>query len=236
MAVEAVGERNGRYPDVRRTTRIAHQAAVALVAGGLIGCAYHGTLRPGFYSPPQTTAKLPLRAALVVGENLEALEYSAEAGWWGHSVHIKTHPALKQALTEASQSLFESVEVVRTAASQSSAADIVILPTVEMREHVLYTKLVAKEPNSGETLREYEASGNVFIAIPGSVRALAIINGVFCGLLTPIATPLTTELLGAAAEESLERRLGSNVRQMTEEIGNDRALVTKVKSVRSPLG
>ena len=32
VAVEAVGERNGRYPDVRRTTRIAHQAAVALVA------------------------------------------------------------------------------------------------------------------------------------------------------------------------------------------------------------
>jgi hypothetical protein len=194
------------------------------------GCAYHGTLRPGFYVPREAPAKVALRAALVVGENLESLEYEEHFAW-GHSVHLVTHPALKEALTQATASLFDHVDVVRTAA-QGSTADIVLLPTVELREHVLYMKLAARNPESGEMLAEYEASGNAQTSTPTSVTVVAILNGVFCGLLTPITAPIATHSWGTAAEATLERRLASNVRQITEEIANDRALVARARVVR----
>jgi hypothetical protein len=212
--------------------RTARQACAALLAVAVIGCAYHGTLKPGFYSPPHATGKLPLRAALVFGDSLETLEYSENFAW-SHSAHIKLHPALQQALTDAAASLFNHVEVVRTA-PQGSNADIVLLPTVEVRQDVLYMKLAARAPESGNTLAEYEASGNVRTGTPPSVTTLAVLNTIFCGLLTPVTTPLATHLLGAAAEETLERRLASNVRQITEEIGNDRTLVARAKGARQP--
>jgi len=217
------------HSTLRRTAR---QSCAALLAVAVLGCAYHGTLNPGFYAAPRATAKLPLRAALVFGDSLETLEYY-ETFAWSHSAHIKTHPALKQALTDATASLFDHVDVVRTA-TQASTADIVLLPTVEVREHVLYMKLTAKAPESGNTLAEYEASGNAQTATPPSVTILAVLNAIFCGLLTPVTTPLTTHLLGNAVEETLERRLVSNVRQLTEEIGNDRTLMVRAKSARQP--
>jgi hypothetical protein len=194
------------------------------------GCAYHGTLRPGFYAPREAPAKVALRAALVVGENVESLEYEEHFAW-GHSVHLVTSPALKQALAQATASLFDHVDVVQTAA-QGSTADVVLLPTVELREHVLYMKVAARNPESGETLAEYEASGNMQTSTPTTVTLMAVLNGVFCGLLTPITAPIATHSWGTAAEATLERRLASNVRQITEEIANDRALVARATGAR----
>jgi hypothetical protein len=189
------------------------------------GCAYHGALRPGFYESREAPAKVPLRAALVIGENLESLEYEEHFAW-GHSVHLVMHPALKEALTQATASVFDRVDVVQTAA-QGSTADVVLLPTVELRERVLYMKVAARNSESGGTLAEYEASGNAQTSQPGTVTAMAILNGVFCGLMTPIAAPVATHSWGAAAEATLERRLASNLNQITEEMRNDRALVTR---------
>lgn len=86
--------------------RIVSEAGVAVVAVVLVvvlgGCTYHGSLKPGFYSPSQRPATmLPLRAALVVGDQCEAQEYSAERIFYGHAAQIKMHPALGQALTQA---------------------------------------------------------------------------------------------------------------------------------------
>jgi hypothetical protein len=217
--------------------RIVSEAGVPVIAVGLSlalgGCAYHGSLRPGFYSASSQPGPLPLRAALVIGDNFEAGEYYAERVFFDHSVQIKTSPALKQALVQATQSLFSSVQVVRSANVVSpSTADVVILPSVEMRENVLSLKLAVKDPESGETLREYQAAGNVVTHIPASAHALAIINFCFCLIPSPIVTPITTHLVGVAAEESLEKRLASNLSQITEDIRNDRALVARAKGVR----
>ena len=95
--------------------------------------------------------------------------------------------------------------MVRTANANSPSAEIVILPKLEMREHVLSVALILQDPSSGETIREYQAAGNVVTHIPGSVHALSIVNGIVCMVLSPVVTPVVTQLVGAAAEESLAR-------------------------------
>jgi len=64
-------------------------------------------------------------------------------------------------------------------------------------------KLAARAPASGNTLAECEASGNVRTGTPPSVTTLTVLNAIFCGLLTPVTTPLATHLLGTAAEATL---------------------------------
>src|SRR6266700_1005402 len=120
------------FLSVRNCSRWASLPVMVLT---LTGCAYRGTMREGFYHPQQGDAKLPLKVNLVCGRQFESGEYTAESVYFSHSVHIKTHPALGQALTETCQSLFQQV-IVTPSAQDDVGADITLLPAIELREQV----------------------------------------------------------------------------------------------------
>jgi hypothetical protein len=202
--------------------------SLALLASG---CAYHGKLRNDFYHPGNSGAKLPLKCVLVYGRSWEASQYDAEDVYFAHSVHIGTHPAMKEALTAVCGTAFDRVMVVDTAAACSNGeADVVMVPKMEMRESALYLTLTAKSGRSGETLAQYEGSGNVVLSVPASVHLMGAVNGGFCCLLSPVITPAITKSLGHRGEKALSETLATCLNQVSEELRNDTALASRVRT------
>jgi len=203
--------------------------SLAMALAVSTGCAYHGTLRNGFYERGESPQKLPLNANLVCGESMERNEFVAQDVYFSHSVHIKTHPALSQALTEMCRAEFDRVSVTRSARNDGEA-EIVLLPRFEMREEVLELTVVARSGNSGELLHEYRSAGNFVLSIPVGVHVMGGVNIAFCGLLSPIFTPAATSILGHKAEKVLEQRLATSLNQIAEDIRNDLSLVGKARA------
>jgi hypothetical protein len=193
------------------------------------GCSYHGALKTSFYKPSAVTAKIPIKANLVYGTHLEGSEFTSGV-YIGHTVNIKTHPALQQVLTETCQSLFDSVEVTGAAsANNSNHADIIIIPNLEMLGRNIKLNVIVKNANTHETIQKYEAVELVRLPIPVSVHCLGALNIMCCGLLIPVY-PINAQLLGVEAKDNLETRLLSCLNRITQDIRNDEVLLTKSKS------
>lgn len=193
------------------------------------GCSYHGALKTNFYQPSVATEKIPLKANIVYSSHIEAAEFSSGL-YIGHSVNIKTHPALKQALTETCQSLFDSVELISVvSANNSNQADVLILPNLEMLGRNIRLSVIVKNANTHETIQKYEATEFVRIPIPVSVHCLGAINIMCCGLFIPIY-PINAQLLGVEAKGNLETRLSSCLSRIEQDIRNDGALLNRMRS------
>ena len=177
------------------------------------GCAYKGQLKSGFYSPTPNANKMPLKAELVSGPSFEAGEFAAKNIYYSHSVTIKTHPALKQALVDTCQSVFASVSVVSSVnAENPNRADVLVLPNIEMKESVLTLTVALKNPNTGDLIQQYQSSGNIKVRAPASVHIIGTLNALVCGALSPIVAPSITQILGGRGERELKERLTSCLR------------------------
>lgn len=208
--------------------------ALLFAALSISGCAYKGQLKPGFYETSPTAPKLPLRAALVIGPTYETGTFTARNLYYSHSVSIKTHPALKQALEDAMQSAFASVKIVPSVSLENEyQSEVLLLPTVAIQEHVLTLGIDVKNPNSGELVGRYESSGNIQVNAPASVHIIGTLNAMTVGALSPIVAPSITQILGSKAERELGQRIKSCLLHIEEKIRNDPFLVKKLKAVPS---
>src|ERR1700733_8013272 len=196
------------------------------------GCAYNGTLKSGFYSPPATGNKIPLKANLVCGEFFQSTVIDSGHIYGDYSVHLTTNPALQESITKSCQALFYKVYVSTSADPNNKlGADIVVLPTIEFKEHTLTLTLTIKNAVSGETIQQYSASNNLQSHAPGGVSALDTLDIFACGGLAPVIIPANTSMIGHRAEDDLDKCLSFCLGQIVENISNDTALVSKVRAV-----
>jgi hypothetical protein len=198
----------------------------------MTGCAYNGTLKSGFYTPPAASGtKLPLKADLVCGDFFKSTVIDPGHIYGDYSAHIKINPALQDAITRSCEMLFEEVYVSEvTDLNNARGADIVILPKIEFDEHHLTLTLTVKNAYSGESIQEYSASDNLQSHAPGGVHALDTFDIFACGLLAPVIIPSNTSMIGHRAEDDLGKSLSFCLGQIVENISNDPALVSKAKA------
>jgi hypothetical protein len=148
-------------------------------------------------------------------------------------VHLKSDPALQDALTKTCESLFEKVDVSPVIDPQNQAgADIVLLPNLGIQEHTLTLTLTAKAPVSGEVIQQYSASDTFQYGAPACVHILDTLDIFACGGLAFIIVPCNTSAIGHKGEDVLKQRLSFCLGQIAENIRNDPALVKKARASR----
>ena len=202
-------------------------AAIALTTG----CAYNGTLKTGFYEPP-TNNKMPLKVNLVCGDFFRSIVIDPGHIYGHYSVHIKTDPALREAIAKSCESLFEKVQVsITTDPGNQLAADIVILPPLELTEHTLTLTLAIKSAYSGEMIQQFSASNNFEPHAPAGVDVLDTLDIFACGGLAPVIIPANTSMIGHRGEADLEKSLFFCLGQIVENLRNDTDLVAKVRAI-----
>ena len=150
----------------------------------LSGCTYKGQLKTGFYTPIQNAPKIPLKAAIVIGPAFESGTFDTKGVYYAHSAQIRTHPALTQAMTDSCRSVFASVSVVQFVPASSPDVEVLIIPSVEMRERVLTLSVALKSPTSGDLIQQYQSSGNLTVRAPASVHVIGTINTVCMAALS----------------------------------------------------
>jgi len=197
----------------------------------MTGCAYNGTLKSGFYLPPATNNKLPIKANLVCGEFFKSTVIDPGHIYGDYSAHIKINPALQDAIVQSCEMLFKKVYVsASTDPNNQLGADIVILPTLELKEHTLTLTLTVKSADSGEVIQQYSASDNLQSHAPAGVHALDTFDIFACGGLAPIIIPSNTSMIGHRAEHDLEKCLSFCLGQIVENISNDMALAARARA------
>jgi hypothetical protein len=153
-----------------------------------------------------------------------------------YSAHIKTNPALQDAITKSCQMLFNEVYVSAvTDPNNRLGADIVVLPTIEFNEQHLTLTLTVKSAYTGETIQQYSASNNLQSHAPAGVHALDTLDIFACGGLAPIIIPSNTSMIGHRAEDDLEKCLSFCLGQVVENISNDPALATKARAIHKTM-
>ena len=196
------------------------------------GCAYKGQLKSGFYKPNQNAPMIPLKAAVVIGPAFESGTFDTKAVYYSHSAQIRTHPALTQAMTDSCRSVFASVSVVQYVPTNSPDVEVLIVPSVEMRERVLTLSVALKSPINGDLIQQYQSSGNLAVRAPASVHVIGTINTVCMAALSPITAPTITHIIGRKAESELADRLSDCIHQVEEQMRNDPFLVQKLNAKR----
>jgi hypothetical protein len=85
-----------------------------------------------------------------------------------------------------------------------------------------------KDAKTDDIIQTYKSSGNYYVTVPTSVHILGIINIVpFCFLASPIITPLSTDIIGKQAEVDMANILYHQFSTITDDIKNDRKLVSR---------
>jgi hypothetical protein len=148
-------------------------------------------------------------------------------------VHLKTNPALQDAITGSCNSLFDKVYISTiTDPNNNLGADIVVLPKIEFKEHTITLTLTVKGTDSGETIQQYSASNNLQPRAPAGVHALDTFDIFACGALAPVIVPSNTSMIGHRAEDDLAKCLALCLGQIVESISNDSALLSKARVSR----
>jgi len=190
----------------------------------LTGCTYNGKLHSGFYSPASTGSKTPLQVDLVCGDFLKSIVLDPGHIYGAYVVHLKTDPALQEALVKSCESLFDKVRVT---SAPDTNADIVILPALELKEHTITLTLTAKSAVTGDVIQQYSASTNFECRAPAGVHAADTIDIFACGGLAPIIVPANTSMIGHSAEDALGKCLAFCLGQIAENVRNDTSLASK---------
>jgi len=198
----------------------------------LFGCTYHGSLRNDFHTIDKSKTKLPIKACLIFDSNLVDKANYKTASWGWHSVDISFQPAFQQATVNTFDSLFENLYVSSNIDQEKcNNADIIIFPTIEIRDYVFFMSMLVKKFNTDEVLQKYESSGNISWSKSTSVHALGIINILTGFILSPIILPSEADMLGNDVQTALEVRVSSCLNQISNDMRNDRSLITRTKKV-----
>ena len=192
------------------------------------GCTYNGKLKSGFYSPPNTASKIPLKVNLICSDHFKSTIIDPGHIYGGYAVRLKTDPALQETLTTTCKSLFDDVFVDRAAdPSNQRGADINLIPNLVMSGNILKFSLTVRDVASGEVIKRYEAQQNFKFGPPAGVRTLDIINIPFCGLLFPIVIPANTSMIGHRGARIFSEQMAACVGQVADEIRYDASLLSR---------
>jgi hypothetical protein len=141
-----------------------------------LGCAYHGNLKNDFKPITNQNTKLPVKACLVFDSNLEKFHYKTDAYVW-YTVDVAGQPGLNQAIVNTFDSLFEEVSLTSGIDEKKfSSTDIIIFPSIEKRNNVLYMSMLVKKSDTDEEIQKYESSSDIDWNIPAEVHILGFIN------------------------------------------------------------
>lgn len=209
--------------------------AIVLVSLSILcsGCMYKGNLKEDFYAANNTSDKLPLKAYLVFDRTLEDSAYHAENIFFAHGVDIATKPGLRAAMNSAFGATFDSLYTASRIDSKIiNDYDVIIIPRIELLNKVITVSATLKEAANDNMINTYKSSGNIYNTVPTSAHTLAILNAIpGSGLTTPIIAPIITNIIGEQAQSDLENILRHSLGTITDDIRNDRSIVTGFKKV-----
>ena len=200
---------------------------IILIALLLAGCTYNGKLKSGFYTPPTSANKIPLKANLICGDSFKTTKIDPGHISGAYAVKLETDPALQEALTTTCKSLFDEVCVSHEIdAKNQYGADLNLFPKLGMEGTILRFTLTVKN-TSGDVIKQYESNRNFKFGPPPGVHFLNIINIPFCGMLFPVVIPSNTFMIGRRGERIFNEQVAACLKQVADEIRNDATLLSK---------
>ena len=199
---------------------------ILLIAGG---CTYSGTLDKDFYKPSDRLEydreKIPLRIAVVNGQELKQMTFAASNG--GHGVEIPLGDSICRAVQSELAGIFVKSGVVED--TKDGDFDLYVYPKVEWIEtgrdwrtgRLWYTAkfdATVRSERYNYTVSKFAATKKIAYVPPGEAVGAQILTGASMGLLAPVTVPVTTQAVGARAKELIGQTISAFVKKFGDSL------------------
>lgn len=213
--------------------------SIFLICFILTACTYKGTIHDDFYKPIQHGNE-KTKLTVGVAQSQKNKDYAFIFSGGGYSVNIGTSPGLAKAITEELSLIFN--KVVLLDGFSCTDCDIIVSHRANWKNRYAndfsghydfdtFLELTFKD-SKNVILTKINANDSASYSPPPGANIMAVLTGASMFLLSPITIPVTTEIVGSHAVETIEGSLSRLINQAGEEVaGNDSLKESYVKAL-----
>lgn len=195
----------------------------------LTGCSYTGYLNKGFHETSnQITNKIYLSAALLNTQELQDLRFQEYTGGYTYTFYI--NPAFNEELAKELENVFSHIQILSTS-RELEKFNIQIVPSISYEyvdgtawraqyRYRLTLNVIVKDIKFDSTIESFKDVQDVILSPSASISFLSILTGASLLILSPITIPISTQISGDNAVNSIEKSLSRSIKNISYQIAN----------------